>query len=174
MPVDLPNAQSFTFTGGSYVAGPRTYGTVNFNQLFNWKDYVNTRFERGYRMKVARAGERIHKHIYEFVLARANYWAGQMLREFIEKQRIHHTGSRGKFWTNRTHLAAMSWFTGAMVEGTEVIMFAAHGNEVPYAKYLEYAMGRRFESLRPMINKYGQRLIDDLRKRLSGAWESGR
>ncbi len=156
------------------ASGPRQGFQNRFAQgniKFDWKNYLQIRFPPESKMRVMKAAADIEKDLKNMLLERASYYAGEMLREFIMWQRVYPTDERAKFWTNRTHLAAMSWFTGAYESDNFIRMFAAHGNEVYYAVYLEYGMDRRFESLRPLVLKYGDRLFRNVKARLDkGKW----
>jgi hypothetical protein len=70
--------------------------------------------------------------------------------------------SRGKFWHNRTGQAAARVFTNATITGNMVTWFIAHG--VQYGVYLETANDRRYQALKPIIQRYANRFLTDARK----------
>jgi hypothetical protein len=74
--------------------------------------------------------------------------------------------TQGAFWHNWTGQAAARMFTGTIEEGEILGWYMAHG--VDYGVYLELANDRRFESIRPIIQRYAGRFFADCRKLYEG------
>ena len=68
----------------------------------------------------------------------------------------------GKFWTNRTGQAALRVFSDAEITAQFISWFMAHG--VQYGVYLELANDRKHESIRPIIQRYVERFLQDAQK----------
>lgn len=66
-------------------------------------------------------------------------------------------------WTNRTYRAEKG--LNAKAESTapgQVSIVLAHGEDVWYAVYLEYGMGRRFAIIEPTQQTFGPRVINEI------------
>jgi hypothetical protein len=83
------------------------------------------------------------------------------LRTFQMQQRMA-PHSFGEFWDNQTAQAAVRVFAEAHREGNSIFWFLAHG--VDYGVSLELANDRKHESLRPIVQGYLGRFMEDVRK----------
>jgi len=70
--------------------------------------------------------------------------------------------TQGKFWHNRTGFAAARVFADAKLRKSGLSWGIAHG--VQYGVYLELANNRSHEALRPVIQRYAGRFLNDVRK----------
>ena len=95
-----------------------------------------------------------------FAYALCVAYAGYAIRNFRARQPAGR-GARGRYWVNRTGQAATRMFTGAFQSGSTVGWRMSHG--VDYGVYLELANNRRNEAIRPTVEKFGQRMLKELR-----------
>lgn len=71
-------------------------------------------------------------------------------------------GTKGAFWTNRTGQAAARVFSNAELTRDFISWYMAHG--VQYGVYLELANDRKHEAIRPIIQRYVGRFLQDAQK----------
>jgi hypothetical protein len=86
---------------------------------------------------------------------------GAMLAHFHSVQ-PGQQGKTGRFWTNQTGQTAARVFGEVFTDDKSVGFFMAHG--VEWGIYLEKANNRQNESLRPMIEIYGNSYIIAVRE----------
>lgn len=70
--------------------------------------------------------------------------------------------TKGLFWTNRTGQAAARMFTQGIKEDNVVGWLMAHA--VQYGVYLEKANNRRYQSIRPIIQRFAGRYLAAVRR----------
>jgi len=83
------------------------------------------------------------------------------LLNFQMQQRIS-PHSFGNFWDNQTAQAAAGVFSNAFKDERSVGWFLAHG--VFYGVYLELANDRKHEALRPIVQQYAGKFLEDIKK----------
>jgi hypothetical protein len=71
-------------------------------------------------------------------------------------------GAQGAYWHNRTGQAAARVFSNAELTRQFISWFMAHG--VQYGDYLELANNRRHEALKPIIERYVGRYLQDAQR----------
>jgi hypothetical protein len=101
--------------------------------------------------------ERRRRSLYALALA----FAAMAIRYFREVQ-PQTPNARGKFWHNRTGQAAARVFTKGELTGSMVSWYISHG--VQYGTYLELANDRKYQALRPVIQRYAGRFLRDAQK----------
>ena len=85
------------------------------------------------------------------------HYSALALQYFRKRQ-----SGRGLYWTNRTHLAADTVFSGAFKEEGEIVgWFMAHA--LQYGVYLEKANNEKHAALAPTINHFYAPFMKDLR-----------
>lgn len=87
-------------------------------------------------------------------------FAGYALAKFREEQPAIFAAS-GEYWTNQTTVAAQMVFSDAFSEGDAVGWFLAHG--VEYGVYLELANDRQNEALRPIVEEFFPKFMQQVR-----------
>jgi len=92
-------------------------------------------------------------------------WGSEMLKYFQRMQPAT-PGAKGAFWTNRTGIAAATWFYNVFFIEDSIILRAGHSAE--YGVYLELANNRAHESIRPIIQRYAGRLLRDIKELYAG------
>ena len=76
------------------------------------------------------------------------HYSALALQYFRKRQ-----SGRGLYWTNRTHLAADTVFSGAFKEEGEIVgWFMAH--TLQYGVYLEKANNEKHAALNPIVNHF--------------------
>jgi len=83
------------------------------------------------------------------------------LRYFYDEQGAS-PSTPGRFWFNRTAQAAMRIISMPRQSGDTIAWRMAHG--VRYGVYLELANDRKHEALRPIIQRFSGRLLEDIGK----------
>ena len=82
------------------------------------------------------------------VYALCLHYSALALQYFRKRQ-----SGRGLYWTNRTHLAADTVFSGAFKEEGEIVgWFMAH--TLQYGVYLEKANNEKHAALNPIVNHF--------------------
>ena len=86
----------------------------------------------------------------------AQDYAKQCLDEFQDQQKTG-AGIIGKYWHNRTAQASDKMFSEAYTEDYLVAWFLSH--VMPYGVYLELCNDRKYEAIRPLVEKWGMKFI---------------
>ena len=112
--------------------------------------------------EVARNLDAIYARKRAAVFALCLEYAARILAEFRVQQMVGPGGGswidryngqgKGRYWNNQTETAAKTVFSDAFTDGDEIGFFIAH--MVEYGVYLELANDRRYEALRPLIEKF--------------------
>ncbi len=90
------------------------------------------------------------------VLALAHIYAKKCLEEFLREQQTG-AGVIGKYWYNRTANASDTMFSDAYSEDNVVAWFMSH--YMFYGVYLEICNDRKYEAIRPLVEKWGTEFI---------------
>jgi len=100
------------------------------------------------------------KNIYErrkaAIYALSLYYAGLAINYFRQQQ------NNGAYWTNQTNQAKDLMFTDAFIEGDIIGWFMSHG--VEYGPYLELANNGQNEAIRPVIQRFAGRFLQDVKE----------
>lgn len=70
-------------------------------------------------------------------------------------------GEKGAYWDNQTAQAAARVFADAFIDKESIGFFLSHA--VDYGIYLELANNRKHESLRPIIQRYAGRFLNEVK-----------
>lgn len=117
---------------------------------------------------MANAASEVNKRIAQIfsdrtteVFLLANTYSKACLDEFQSEQKTG-AGVIGKYWHNRTGLAADRMFAEPIEEGTSIGWFMAH--TMDYGVYLELCNNRDHEAIRPLVEKWGALFIAKVRE----------
>ncbi len=101
--------------------------------------------------------EEIYERKKSAVYALCTYYAALALQFFRGRQ------SRDFYWTNQTHIAMDTVFARGFREGNDAMgWFMAHTQQ--YGVKLELGNDRKYESIRPIVERYYERFHADLEK----------
>lgn len=88
-------------------------------------------------------------------------YAALAINDFKQRQ------SGGEFWNNQTNTAMNTMFTNAFIINNIIGWFMSHS--VEYGPYLELANNEKHAAIKPIVNKWGPKFINAVKKLYSDA-----
>jgi len=105
------------------------------------------------RKKIPTIYEKRKSAIYAY----ARFYAGKSLEFFLSEQK-----GGNRWWTNQTSQAVDRFFTRAFRSGNAIGYLVAHG--VDYGVELTLANNRKSDAITPVLEKYSDDFISDVKK----------
>lgn len=110
--------------------------------------------KRYFKIQVDKKEQEAHK-IFKF-------YAAQAMTYFMQVQGSAGAEEKGMFWTNHTFGAVQNFYAKAWRVPKNIIGLT-FGNNIYYAKYLEYGHEGRFASFPTLVDRFYPMILNDLK-----------